>query len=360
MGFFNYYLSIGLACFVLGLLWRSRAGNWPWALLATPLVLLAHPIGFLWLLGTLAYRFLRARLPGWWKLMLPLGTLAGFVGIHWYLSCCATFPVDWDHRALYLLTGADQLHLFGDRYATLSWCVLAFVALSAALELAAQRKRKRRWLRLVALLELYAVALFSTALLPENLRPSVTAGWIGLLVSRLSTITAILGLCVLALFRPSKLHLTGFAALAAVFFAFLYQDTAWLSRLESNAVATLATLPKGTRIIPAIEAAPDSRITFVGHIADRACIGRCFSYSNYEPPSKQFRVRVRAEGSPLVSASEDDAENMEGGGYEVKNSDPPLQLLYQCQPADLSKLCLRPLHPGELTDPAAVQESSPP
>src|SRR5439155_5873723 len=119
MGFFNYYLSIGLACFALALTWRPGAGNRLFALLIAPFVLLAHPIGFLWLLSVFAYHHVRERLRGWFKLALPAAAFAGFFALHWYFAHRATFPVDWQPRPPYLLLGADQLTLFGDRYETL-------------------------------------------------------------------------------------------------------------------------------------------------------------------------------------------------------------------------------------------------
>jgi hypothetical protein len=360
MGFFNYYLSIGLASFVLALTWRPRPGNWFLAVLTVPFVLLCHPIGCLWLLGTFAYHRLRERLPGWTKLALPLSTAAAFFALHGVLAYRVTFPVDWQPKPFYLLFGVDQLHLFADGYVTLSWFALALGVACAAGEVFAHRKDRYHFRQFLPALELYAIAVLGSALLPENLRPSVTAGWIGLLVSRVTMITAIFGLCVLGLLGARRRHLAGFGAIAAVFFVFLYQDTARLSRLEANAESILATLPYGTRIIPAIDAPPDSRITFIGHIADRACIHRCFTYSNYEPASEQFRVRVRPEGSPLVTSSENDAEDMEGGGYEVQDTDPPLTLLYQCDPSDTTKLCLHPLKPGDSTEPSDLRPSAPP
>ena len=73
-------------------------------------------------------------------------------------------------------------------------------------------------------------------------------------------------------------------------------------------------------MIATIWAPSDSRVSFIGHIVDRACIGHCFSYANYEPSSGQFRIRVRP-GSPVVSASDDDTEDMQAGEYEVQDED---------------------------------------
>jgi len=70
---------------------------------------------------------------------------------------------------------------------------------------------------------------------PKNLRPSSYGGWIGLLASRLTTISAIFGLVLLGCLKPRRWHLAGFGFCAVLFFAFLYQDTGRLNRLEANA-----------------------------------------------------------------------------------------------------------------------------
>src|SRR5712664_3964117 len=69
MGFMNYYLSQGLACFGLALFWGARGREWVYSAVLLSLALLAHPIGFVWLIGTLAYVKVRARLAGWWKFL---------------------------------------------------------------------------------------------------------------------------------------------------------------------------------------------------------------------------------------------------------------------------------------------------
>jgi hypothetical protein len=193
--------------------------------------------------------------------------------------------------------------------------------------------------------ELYVVAFCATALLPENLRPFPQGGWIGLLGSRLTTISAIFGLSVLGCLKPRKWHLAGFSVCAAVFFAYLYQDTGWVNRLEANAEKLVADLSPGTRVIVTVRAPADSRIAFIGHAVERACVGHCFSYANYEPASGEFRIRVQ-KGSPVVTSSTDDAEDMAAGEYEVDDTDLPIKQIYQCDAGDLAKLCIRDLEAG--------------
>jgi EpsG family len=347
MGFINYYLSLGLACFGLAVLWRARRFEWIAGALLAVLAWLAHPIGFLWLLGTLAYVRVRAKLPRWWKLALPLAAAGVFAAVRSYAAHRPALLADWDRGPFYLYNGADQLWLYGKRYATLAAAAFFLGLIFVALDFYQRRRETSPWKPFELPLELYLVTFCATALLPENLRPSIYGGWIGLLGSRLTTISAILGLCFLGCLKPRRWHLAAFSVCAAVFFAFLHQDTGWLNRLEANAEKLVEDLPAGTRVVATIDAPPDSRITFIGHAVDRACITHCFSYANYEPASGEFRVRVR-EDSPVVTSSTDEAEDMASGEYEVDDSDLPLKQIYQCDARDLTKVCIRDLKAGEM------------
>src|SRR5258707_3947366 len=102
MGFMNYYLSLGLACFGLAIVWRAQRFEWIAAIPLSALALLAHPIGFLWLAGTDAYIRVRARLAGWWKLALPLSAACAFAAIYWYTSHRPGLLADWDRGPFYL------------------------------------------------------------------------------------------------------------------------------------------------------------------------------------------------------------------------------------------------------------------
>jgi hypothetical protein len=346
MGFMNYYLSLGLACFGMAILWRARGSDWIAGALIAFLAMLAHPIGFLWMIGTLAYVNVRARLPGWWKLALPLAAAGGFAAICWYASHRPALLADWDRGPFCFYNGADQLWLYGQRYFYLAGAVFLLGVVCVAADLYLRRRVDSWWKPFELPFELYAVAFCATALLPENLRPSVNAGWIGLLGTRLTTISAILGLCIFAALKPRKWQVAGFGVCGLVFFAFLYQDTGWLNQLEANAEKLVQNLPAGTRVIVTAQAPGDSRISFVGHAVERACIGHCFSYANYEPSSGEFRVRVR-KGSRVAISSTDLAEDMASGEYELDDSDLPMKQIYQCDAGDLTRLCIRDLAAGE-------------
>jgi len=347
MGFMNYCWSLGLACFALAIVWRApRRADWVGAAIFALLAYVAHPIGFLWFANMLAYVKVREKLPGSWRVVLPLAAAAGFYAVFWYASHRPELSADWDRGAFYLYNGADQLALYGKRYVWLAVAAFCFGVVCVVVDLLAGKGERGSWKRFALPLEWYAVAFCATALVPENLRPSPDAGWIGLLGSRLTTISAIFGLCFLGLLRPRKWHLAGFGACALVFFAFLYQDTGWLNHLEANGERIVGSLKPGARVIVTLDAPQDSRIQFIHHTVERACIGHCFSYANYEPSSMEFRVRVQ-EGSPVVTSSTDTAEDMAAGEYEVDETDLPMKQIYQCDANDLTKLCIRDLAAGD-------------
>ena len=346
MGFLNYYLSIGLACMSLAIFWRGQGREWIVGSLLIPVAWMAHPIGFLWLTGTLAYVKIRAKLPGWWKLVQPLTAAIAFLIMNRYAAHHANLFADWDRGPFYVHNGADQLVLFGSRYIALACAAFLFGVVCFATDACQRANDREYWKAFEVPFELYLVTFCATSLLPENLRVSMYSGWIGLLGSRLTTISAILGLCLLGFFRPRKWHLLGYTACALCFFSFLYQDTAWLNRLEASAEGLTSGLSPGTRVIGTIWAPNGWRVSYVGHMLDRACIGHCFSYANYEPATREFRVRVQ-KGSRVVTSSSDDAEDMASGEYELDDTDVPMKQVYQCDAADLTKLCIRDLEAGE-------------
>src|SRR5215472_1507203 len=171
MGFMNYYLSLGLACFALALLWRPKGMDWVAAAIFALLAIVAHPIGFLWLVGTLAYLKLRAKLPAWRKLVLPAAAIAGFCIVYWYAAHHPELSADWDRGPFYLYNGADQLALYGKRYTALAVAAFSFGVFCVATDLYYRRRQQGSWKVFGLPFELYAVAFCATALLPENLRP---------------------------------------------------------------------------------------------------------------------------------------------------------------------------------------------
>jgi hypothetical protein len=351
MGFFNYYLSLALGFIVLAILWRTQGERTSSAdvaaiLALAILVLVAHPQGFVWLVGCVGYIFLWRMLHGWWKLTVPAAAVVAMTTARLYLSLhYETFTV-WDTFGPGVYNGSDQIALFGTRYWVLSVVALLFGIACFVIDRVERRAERQFWSAPRVPLELHWVVVFATYVLPDVLRVPLYSGWIGSLAVRLTTVSAALGLCVLAFMRPRKWHAIGFGMIAVVFFVFLYQDTAILNRMEAQIERLVASLPIGERVTASIWAPADSRLPYLQHMVDRACIGKCFNFENYEPASRQFRVRVQ-EGSPLAVDDSDTSQEMEAGEYVVQPSDLPMAQIYQCNDTDLTQLCIRQLAAGE-------------
>ncbi len=345
MGFLNYYLSLGLASIGLALVWPARKSGLLAGALLAPFMLLAHPLGFLWFLGTTAYRFLWLRLPGAWRLVLPTAAIGILVGAREFVAHHHGYEVEWRETPIWELNGADQFHVFGYRYVWFTIALAAFVLAASAIALFGETQRRRFWNDRRLILELYFISFCATALLPENLHTDPTGGWIGALVTRLTLISAMLAFCWLASLPIGAWHLVFSVICASVFFTFIYQDTGFLNRMEANTRRITQQLPFGTRTLSTIFAPNDYRTIYL-HIPDRACIGHCFLVSNYEPSTRQFRVRV-LQGSRVVTASVDDSEDMQSGTFDVEDEDLPLKQIYQCQSKDLTKICIRDLAEDE-------------
>jgi len=270
--------------------------------------------------------------------------IAAILAIHFYVL---RFSTDlWDTPDFYRMNGSDQLAIFGHRYAWLA--LVAFLYGLICILYGVIREWKtgddRRAFR--GPLEFWAVLLFTAAMVPESITLPHWDAAASLIISRITSISAILALMVIASLNPRKWHLAGFSALAAVFFVWMYQDTGILNRMEKRIYELTRTLPFGQKVTSTIWPAVYSRSPYFSHMVDRACIGHCFSYQNYEPSTLQFRIRVRAD-SPVVTSSWDDSWAMQLGEYKVQKKDLPMSQIYQCDENDFSQLCVRSLSPGE-------------
>jgi hypothetical protein len=351
IGFFNYYLSLGLGFFVLAMLWSAgetggtRLDGVAGMALAM-LVLVAHPQGFVWLAGCVGYIVLWRKLPGWWRLLVPGAAVVAMIAARLYLAHrFETFPV-WDSSGPGIYNGSDQIALYGMRYYVLAGVALLLGISCFVIDFLQGRREGRSWAPLRLPLELHGIVVLATYVLPDVLRVPLYSGWVGALALRLTSVSAVLGLCVLGCMQPRKWHTLGFGMIGAAFFCFLYQDTATLNRMEAQIERLVATLPPGERVTGSIWAPAESRLPYLQHMLDRACIAKCFSFENYEPASRQFRVRVQ-EGSPVAIDDSDSSQQMEAGEYVVQPSDLPMAQVYQCDAKDLTQLCIRHLAAGE-------------
>jgi hypothetical protein len=145
--------------------------------------------------------------------------------------------------------------------------------------------------------------------------------------------------------KSKKWHVIGYTLIATLFFTFLYIDTGILNRIDEQVDRSVASLPSGHRVVGEIDFGENSRVG-TEHILDRACVGRCFSYENYEPSSGAFRVRA-SPGNSFVEVSLSDESGPALTEDLVKALNPPVFEISQCD-ANPVNICVRGLSAEEV------------
>ena len=352
-GLMNYYISIGLAFFGLALL-RSKLG-WQKCLVVilAGLIWLANPLGLIFLVAVAAYILLADTLSPRSQLLLFAVSAVLIVGAHFYAASLpqnifsgSRYGVIWKVEPGLFMDGHDQLLLYGPKYLLPAYLLQLFILAAIVIDVDARKRLPRFWHDYVLPAQLFALALLAAALLPTDIRLPQYAAPLEFLTERLTSVSAILACCLLATVKPRKWHFAGAALIAAIFFFFLYRDTAVISGMEDQVARVVRTIPSSQRIIANISWHGQGSRVERQHIVDRACIEWCFSYGNYEPSTAQFRIRARP-GNPYVIADAESIAPVAAGKYVVQQRDLPLYEVYSCD-SGAQALCVRELNTGEI------------
>ena len=342
-GFLNFYLSTGLCLWVLGLLWRPTRQR---ALIALPLAVLAvlaHALPVVWVCALLAYLHLVWRMPDVWRILMPVGGLAALTIIQTVLT--SRFPYRWSFSQTASLdgyagiTGVEQVWLFGPKYLIVSAALLIILA-----TLFLERFDKGNFLS-DPLVQLWMLHMAAFMLMPSAIQLPQYQHVLAYIPQRISLLIA-LSFCLMvggAEYGRGITRLSGVTAV--VFFMFLYVDYRAFNQVENEITALVTELPPGQRVVAAIT--DDARLNALIHVADRACIGRCFSYADYEPATGQFRIRIVGPNR-VIAPNMTVVQEIEYGHHTVTPAEAPLYSVCPCQ-KEGKRFCLRALRAGEKT-----------
>jgi hypothetical protein len=376
-GFFNYYISLGIALYLMAIVWHGHRGDWIGVALGFFVASLAHPIPVLCVLVSTIYIYLARGIAKRFQWVLFLAAIGSVVTLRELLML--RFTSIWRPNQFLEMTGADQVVVFGRTGWLLAlallvvWCLMIFRA----------NPEWPRTLRGIPA-QLFYICAAIIAILPDDILIAPERyGWFSAGPPRMSLLAAVLACALVGSSKPQRWHAVTMSGLAGLFFLALYANHRELNRLESEVTKLVEALPVGQRVVSyfpwqeagerdphfvyrletAFERAV-ARLPFGGrfldavlrkrmrwtawHLIDRACIGRCFSYGNYEPYSGEFRLRA-SSGNPITISNGRVAREMESGRYRVQARDLPLYLVYRCR-AETADLCLRPMGAGEALD----------
>jgi hypothetical protein len=151
--------------------------------------------------------------------------------------------------------------------------------------------------------------------------------------ARLSLAAGVLLSSLLAEVQVKRQEKVALALSALLFFGFVFRDEWKLNLMEDQLNAAVAQLPRSSRVIGFLRVRskwinPLLQAPLV-HAVDRACVGHCFSYANYEPSTRQFRVRAEV-GNSIVMADYEDVSAVERDRYIIQARDLPVFFVYSC------------------------------
>jgi hypothetical protein len=339
LGFFNFYLALGICLWYLAIFlsagWRSRLCFAPLLVLAW----IAHPLPVVWALGLALYAAIAEQLGPRKQNLLLIAGIVTLLAAHFVLV--VRYPCRWSMGQIFFVTGTSQLLLFDDKYVVplILLLVLWMVLLRRLL-------KSQQWSHTLLdihtrfwLLTAAAVLLVPTAIdFPQYSLP------FSYVTTRLSLMAGLTLCAVLSEVELWNYEKIGLVFTAVVFFAFIFHDTREFNRMEDQVDSAVAQFPAGSRVI-GLFLTRSTRIDPLAHAVDRACIGRCFSYANYEPGSRQFRLRAEA-GNTVVMHDYSDIAQVERGSYKIQARDLPLFFVYSCGPVH-RQVCSRELHAGD-------------
>ncbi|HEV3332396.1 MAG TPA: hypothetical protein VG096_15510 [Bryobacteraceae bacterium] len=317
MGFFNFYLSLGLCFWALALVWNPQPRRVALAAALLLLAYIAHALPVVWTAGLILYVWIGRRVSPRARMLLMAASLALIVAVR--LAVSRSLLYEWSLRQLTLATGADQVWVFDGKYYFL---LIGLLAIWGSLFLELIRGRSRREVVSGIPFQLSVLSAAGVFTLPTTV---ALPGYNHSLVFIGERMSLGVGICVCAMLAMAQARAAqryGLLLLASVYFLFLFQDERALNGFEDRMDEVVAQLPPGQRVVgPIID--PGLRVNALAHMVDRACMGRCFSYANYEPSTAQFRIRA-VEVNPVVAEQYNDAWELQTGRHVVKDHELPL------------------------------------
>lgn len=317
MGFFNYYMSLGMCFCAMALCWDWKPRLCLAAVPVFMLAWLAHALPVVWALSLLAYAWKARRLTPRARFYFLSAWIVAIILAR--IAVSSRMFTRWFPTQILTATGLDQVRVFDSKYDY----ILGGLALLWALALFGLPRNMDFRLALAGIpFHLCVLTAFGILVMPTLV---LLPGYKHALAYIAERMSLALGICVCASVagvQRRAYHHYLMTILALVFFGFLFRDENIFNAFEDRMERLVAQLPPGQRVIGAIDAS-NLHVNALAHMIDRVCLGRCYSYGNYEPTTAQFRIRVVAD-NPIVVSTYEDAWAMQAGIYAVKERDLPL------------------------------------
>lgn len=336
LGFFNYYLSLGLAFWALCFF---RMPGWRRCLSPLLFLLAAHAS----ILGTVTVvvwdvtLFLLTRARPRRRLILT-ASLAGLILLGRSLLVLLVKPDTSIPPSDYL--GAGHFVLYGSEFRLLAGATFSVLLLALVL-----RWERSSWRRVILdpWVHLLLLAGITCLVVPWGLWLPGYRNSLSLLDLRFSFFALLAILVLASRTQAPRLLLAASACLALAYFTALHLRLKEVDAIEVRVKTAVQQIPVGSRVVSSLRVRQP--VDPVIHIIDRACIQRCFSYGNYEPASWAFMLSA-VRPSRWAQFDPVKADAIGAGTYRIERYDLPLYLVYASD-SSASRILVRPLSEGE-------------
>jgi hypothetical protein len=319
MGFFNMYLSLGLCFWAIGAAWDAKPAGLGIAAVLLVVAYVTHGLPVAWAVALGAYTWAARRTPAARLPQLLLAGVAAIVALKFLIENATI--TRWSSRQALGAMAADQGWVYDDKYIVIA---VGLVVLWALLFFSLWREKGSAVLFRSVPFHFAALTAVGIAVLPTAVAVPGFQQGLTFIAERMSLA---LGVCYCAAVARTRLF-TVPAVLAMLlmlgYFGLLYRDDRVLNGYEDRIAQAVATL-HGQRVVTGFNGDGLRTDPFL-HMVDRACLGLCYSYANYEPSTWQFRVRATGP-NPIVASNYSDSFRLQTGRYVVKPSDLPLYRL---------------------------------
>lgn len=344
MGFFNFYLSLGLCFLALALLWKPSVFR---CIATVPILILAciaHLVPLAWIACLLLYKLAAHRLTARSRIYLIVGSLAIIFLLHFIIA--KHLWTRWSPDQIAFTTGCDQIIVFDAKYHMARVGILLVWGL-----LFVKIMHNTGALQLISGVPFQFCALSAFAVF---ILPSAVAipghGILNFIAERMSLGVGICICSVLGAARPRRFEQCILMLSLIIFFSFLYRDERALNLFEDRMHDAVASIAPGQRVISAITD-NNMRVNALTHMIDRVCMGHCYSYANYEASTGQFRIRAIAP-NPFVAYTFEQSQLIEVGQYRIQEYDVPM---FQVNLDEDGRMVVNSLHAGMLSGSRSVK-----
>jgi hypothetical protein len=238
MGFFDFYLSLGLCFWALALLWKPSPRR---AAIAVPILMvayLAHALPVAWAGSLAAYLLLAGRLSPKLRLYVIAGSLLAMVVLHAVIS--GTMVTEWSLAQIRFATGIDQVWVFDGKYKSV---LIGLLIVWGGMFLNLTHRSGSRQVVSSMAFQFCLISAAGVFILPTTVLIPGFHHALAYIAERMSLGVAVCVCALLGAARPRRLEQYALVLVALVFFGFLYHDERALNSFEEKTACRIRLPP---------------------------------------------------------------------------------------------------------------------